>query len=215
MGRKSAIGAAHTQNPTLCSDRRMNRPVSNTEDVSAVPLHDWPESRDPGVERDFSTLELPPEALRESPKNGLSWVDLTDKKTGVSCCYEQQHWLFPAQKFICLILHLRNKETEKGWPGVRPRTHLNWWRAHLFPWFKAFSTREHTTRININSISQELFSFSTWNCGFSTKWALISDLKYPIKYNLEYINFSIKYCFCITRKCEGHVLFCIHRPLAA
>lgn len=87
----------------------------------------------PGLRETFHLSHLRAiEALWESPKNNLSWVDLTDKKTGVSCSYEQQHWLFPAHKFICPILHLRNKETEKGWftwPGVGPRTHLNWPRA--------------------------------------------------------------------------------------
>lgn len=207
----------HAHKSPLCSDRRMDRPASNTwRCVCSAFVWLTRKQRPQGWERFFHPSHLrAPEALWESSQNSLSWVDLTDKKTGTSCWCEQQHWLFPAQKFICPILHLRNKETEKGWftwPGVRPRTHLSWWRACTIcsPDSK-FSLQGNTPKESILIASARTYSLSVPE----TADFLISDLKYSIKYNLEWMNFSIKYSLCITRKCEDHVLFCIHRPLAA
>lgn len=130
------------------------------EDVSTVPLHDWPESRDPRVERDFPPQ---PSSCHRSSENHPRMAS-ADKKTGVSCWYEQQHWLFPAQKSICPISHLRNKEAEKSWfswPRVRPRTHLNWQRA--------CTVCSHDSRLSPqgNTPAQSILTASARSCSLS------------------------------------------------
>lgn len=89
LGRQSAIPAACTQNPTLCSDRKMDRPVSSTwRCVCSAFTWLTRKQRPQGWESLHLSHLHATGALWESPKKGLSWVDLTEKKTGISCWYE-------------------------------------------------------------------------------------------------------------------------------
>ena len=109
LGRQSGIEATHTHKiPLLAVIKEWTgwKGLLETtlEDVSAVPLHDWPlhaqplhapgerKTETPGLREAFHLSQLlTVAALWESPKNGLSWVDLTVKKKVISCWYGQQH----------------------------------------------------------------------------------------------------------------------------
>lgn len=134
LGRKRATAAACTQNPTLCSDRKMDRPVPSTWRFVCSAFA-WLLRRQRPQGWEILHLLWPSACHRSSVRipqeqpqlGGFNWQENKN-----FLLVWAQHRFFPAQKSICPILHLRNKERAKGWltwPGVRPRTHLNWWRA--------------------------------------------------------------------------------------